>query len=447
MLRFILNSLMAVGAAMYTTLGLYACRAAPGASVDLPAANIPLEPKPAIVSILQSRPQDSLPLQQAIDLYLAANPGARINVQTVAGENDYRAALRVRLLSGERCDIFQVFSGQEARELSANLANLSDLSWISDAIANTAEPLGFNGGIYGLPHSVEAQGLLLNRDAFEAAGVIPGAINSLASLESAMEQLRAAVRESTQTDAFPQLGNITDFPIQDKSYLARTAGNILLTGEFENTADILAAREIKLANPTEDFFRLMMRYSPRDDWASRDGLSYSYQLERFANQEIALLLCSTADAAKILELNPALEGRLTLLPIMLPGDEHGRIYTSVPVWWAVGAHSEAPVQENAKRFLTWLYRSETGSVLTAARMGIASPWADTAKETANPVNSRMLALIEKGRSEPQLWREQPYDWGTGVLVPTFRSCFAGEIKWEDMLTALREEWALKMYGR
>ena len=448
MLKFTMNALLSVTAAMYTAVSLYACQPAPQVSVDVPAYDIPIEPEATIVNILQSRPADSLPLQQAIDLYATANSNVHINVKTVSGDSDYHVALRLQLLSGERCDVFQVFSGQEAREIAPYLADISDLEWIRNAAEQSAEPLMWNNSIYGLPYSLECYGLLLNRNIFETSGISISSLKSFADLESAMEAIRTEAREATLTDVFPKLRNITDFPIQDKRYLTDIVANVLLTSEFESTNDVLNAKEIKLPYGAEheELFRMMMRYSPRGDWAERDGLSYGYQLEAFANQEIALLLCSSADVDNILRINPALAGRLALIPVMLPDVDESKIYTGVPMWWAIGAHSTVPVQENAKRFLTWLYCSETGSVAIAARMGITSPWFDTAKETGNPVSRQMLTLIEKGYAEPQMWREYPYDWNADVFVPSFRSYFAGEQKWAEMLAEIREEWAMERYA-
>ena len=449
MLRFTMNALLSVSAMMYTALSLYACQPMPQVSVAAPVLHVPLESETAIVNILQSRPAASQPLQQAIDLYTAANPDAHVNVQTVAGDADYRVALRIRLLSGERCDIFQVFSGQEARELKPHLADLSALNWIKTAAAQSAEPLIFDSGVYGVPYSLEYQGLLLNRDIFEAAEISIPTINSFEALEASMKLLSEKTAEkATVTDSFPMLRNITDFPIQDKGYLAKIVTEIILSGEFEDIRSVISGGELKLpqGEACEDFFRLMMRYSPRGDWNERDGLSYAYQLEAFANQEIALLLCDAAGADKILELNPALVGRISLLPVMLPGEGADKIHVAPPMWWAIGAHSSPPVQESAKRFLTWLYRSESGSVVTAARLGLAAPWPDTAKESGNPLHSQMLALIDKNRFVPQIWSECPNGWGADILVPAFRSYFAGEREWEDMLAHVREEWALAAYS-
>ena len=444
MMRYAVQSLLSVFAMIYSLINLYACTALPRQAVDLPAEDVPIQSQKAIVNILQSRQDISLTLQQAVDLYRMANPGEYINVTTVGSAADYRVALRTRLLSGDRADVFHVFSGREARELSEHLADLSDLEWLPRAAEKTAEPLYFDGKYHGVPYSLECYGLLVNRDMFREAEISLTGIADYKGLEKAVEELAEAISEGKLSEDFPNLKTVTDFAVQDKAFLAQLASNIVLYGEFATPTDALLAEDLKLPHgaEAEKLFRMLMRYSPRGDWTSRDGLSHTAQLEDFAQGRTALLLCDLAGARQILALNPELEGKLSLLPVFLPGlEDGGAVLTGAPLWWTVNADSSEAVQHSAKKFLTWMYQSDSGAAVVAARFGAVSPWQETAKETGKSLDRQMLIWIDRGRTQPQSWREYPYDWGANSFADQFRAVFRGEKNWADMMQALRESWA------
>ena len=446
MSRFVFEAILSMFALMYTLVSLHACAVVPYAPAQIPVTGVPAAPgeNRAIVNILQSRPDISLPLQQAVYIYSSINPNALINVHTVAGASDYRIALRTRLLAGGRVDVFHIFSGQEARELSAHLEDLSSLAWVSGAVESLAEPVSFDGGVFGIPYSLEAHGLIANRNIFEVAGIPLMDVVDFESLEAAMYKLSDMISSGEITGQFPALRNVTDLPIQDRAYLGRVASGILLTGEFDNTAQAAVANNVNLPHgrSAEQFFHLMRRHSPAGDWTQRDGLSYLYQLEDFAAGHTAMLLSDMEGMLNILEMNPELEGRIELMPIPLPGVGRGGIHTGTPLWWAVNADSSDAAKQSAKDFLTWLYTSEQGSAIVAARFGALSAFPETAKETGLSIHRQMLFLSAAGHTAPQVWREAPAEW-PATFTEGLREWHTGQRPWEEMLIDLRELWAFR----
>jgi raffinose/stachyose/melibiose transport system substrate-binding protein len=317
-----------------------------------------------------------------------------------------------------------------------------------EAAEKTAEAVSFDGGVFGIPYSIESHALIANRDIFDAAGISLTAIENFEDLSETMAALAELISEGELAQELPALRTVTDFPIQDRAYLSRIASAVPFTGEFASAADAMTAAELSLPHgkAAEEFFLLMRRYSPRGDWTVRDGLTYLAQLENFANGRIAILLCDMDGMRRILEMNPALEGRIELMPIPLPDAGRGVIYTGTPLWWSINSASGDVTKDSAKDFLTWLYQSDAGSAIVAARFGAVSPYRDTAKETGLSVHRQMLSHINRGRSEPQIWREFPPDWGADVFVGNFRAWYAGEQRWETMLDRLPEGWHGLAFG-
>jgi len=442
MARFALEAILSVFALMYTLVSLHACAIPPYAPAQMPAHGVPITPggDRVVVNILQSRPEISLALQQAARMYMDLNPDTIINVHTVEGASEYRVALRKRLLADGRVDVFHVFSGQEARELSAHLEDLSPLPWVSGTMENLTEPVSFGSGVFGIPYSLEATGIIANRNIFEVAGIPLMDVRCFGSLTEAMDELSEMIASGEITQQFPALRNVTDFPIQDRAYLGRVASEILLAGEPSAQATAASNMILPHGEAAEQFFHLMRRHSPTGDWIERDGLSYLYQLESFAAGHTAMLLSDMDGMLRILGLNPDLEGRIELMPIPLPGEGRGGIHTGTPLWWAINANSSDAAKEAAKDFLTWLYTSEQGTTIMAARFGVLSAFPDTAKETGLSIHRQMIFLSEQGHTFAQTWREAPSEW-PGAFIDGLRAWYMGVQQWPDILVDLREIWA------
>ena len=445
MASFAGRALLTAFTMLYTLISLQACSVE---ELDQPVT-IPVEeqpvPKPGIVNILQSQESDGQALQQAIELYQASNPEVHINVQTVSSRSDYRIKLRSKLLSGEQVDIFHYFSGREARELAPYLEDLSCMDWVSGAADGTIDAVSFDGSIFGIPYALEGYGILVNRNIFEKAGIAIEDILTHEDLAAAFEALDRQIEGGTLSDDFPKLRYATHLPVQDKSYLGGYVADLLLSGQFCSPSEVYEINNINYPNEdaAKSFFEIMLRYGPKSEWEESEGLSWTAQVTAFSEESIGVLLGGSECYRQIVAENPGLEKRIAFLPIPLKDVSTSGIRMGATLYWGVSSASDEVSKNEAKRFLTWLYQSESGAVALASRFGVASPYIEMAKETGLSTHRQMLSYLDRGRALPIVWREFPADWGSGVFAPQFRAWITGDVEWEEMLTRCREGWAYR----
>jgi raffinose/stachyose/melibiose transport system substrate-binding protein len=446
MAYIVYKCLAIVLAALVTLLSVGSC-AATGDS--LPAAtaveDIPVEAKTETIHILQSQGEIGQSLQQAVDQYAAANPGVRFSVQTVAGDSNYSVALRARMLSGDRVDIFQVLHRGDVLELAPHLADLSGLDWVREAVPGTLDAVTVGNRIYGIPYSVEGLGLIVNGDIFEKANIYLGNIPTIAAMEEVFLKLQTMINDGDLGDILPELEAVTEFAAQDRDYLGSAVADVLLTDAYASPLEAYAADylELPLSDNVKEFVRIMALYSTCTSWAQLNDVTQNRQIEAgIAAGRVAVILQNAEVYRRIVAADPAMGEKLRLLPIPLGTDEAPRsaVYTGVPAYWVVNAAASDSAKDASLRFLTWLYQSDSGTALYAGRFGAISPYRAAAKDTGNPLHSQILRQLENGNTLPMLHTFAPSGWGETILAQNLRGYLAKELTWEDMLQANKEAW-------
>ena len=436
---------------LYTIVSLGSCAAPPPAMVYAIQVEVPMPvPTEQRLSILSAHGQASHSLLRAAQLYMHHHPDVLISVHTVGREHDYQTALRTRLLGGERVDLFHIFGYTDMIELHEHLEDISDLYWAREAIAGTLEPVSIGDQFFGLPHSVDGIGHIVNTRIFEMAEVSLADISSFDELEDAWRELREAITLGTvMRREFPLLESVTSLPGLCDEFLGRHLVDIALGGEFASASAAAGATSITYANNAAMglYVSLLARYTTHGrGWAMLVDITADEQVENgLAAERVAAILQSTEIYPRVIMLNPELEGHLRLAPVFLRGAERGVVYTHAPFYWAINSNSCEQSRALARDFLTWLYRSEEGARFLAEEMGILSPFRDTAANTDNPLHSQLLTFISRGQYLPRRHRETPPGWNTESFANALREYFTvRELEWQDVAARNMQDW---LHGR
>lgn len=106
-----------------------------------------------------------------IEEFEKLNPDIKIAAEFVQNAS-YMSGIKLRLLGGEKLDIFDVWSPslfEEIRRLSSNMyLELSDQALLEQYLPQTLEPVTIDGKVYGLPDVMHTDGLLYNKTLFES---------------------------------------------------------------------------------------------------------------------------------------------------------------------------------------------------------------------------------------------------------------------------------------
>lgn len=446
MLSTAFRVMLSIFTALYTFVVLGSCSLAlPPQPVEAVRQDIPKEPAVVALNILNSRREISQALQEAADLFLEGREEkASIRIQTVEGESSYRATLRAKLTAGEQVDLFHIFGYKDRMELEAYLEDLSSLPWAGDAIPFTLEAMTREEKLLGIPYSVDAVGLIVNRDIFEAAGIPLGEMADFEGLEESFQTLREQITLGELKEAYPNLEAVTQLPGQDYTFVGGQMADIALGGEFATAAQAAGATSVLMekSKAAGRYLDLMARYATNGrGWQKLPQVTHTMQVEEgLAAGRVVAIQQKVSVYARVAAVDQEVARQLRLLPIPLP-EEEGKIYAEVPAYWAVGAGASPESKALALEFLTWLYQSETGATILSSRFGIVSPYRETAVDTGVTLHKQMLGYIEQGAFLPRQHQEFPTDWVNRGFGEALRSYFTvRELTWGEAMEQAKKDW-------
>lgn len=435
LLKIILSSILAV---ILAFTGIIPVR-----QNDIPVMenvyDIPIEAETgAVINILNSKEDIAFDFQKLTEIYTSENPGVKITVQTISNPDDYRAAVRSRILSGDKLDLFHTFGSPDILELADNLEDLKSLG------ISTASPLDIGlpeDKSLAFPYSTNAIGIIANQHIFETNGININAVQSLEELDEAFKALWDIIKTEDLSETFPHLEAVTEFAASDKKYLAEVIQNIFLTDSFETKKSALSSEYITIpfAEDTETLLRSMAFYSTCSKWSELLGVSRRMQLEDgIAGGRIAAVIESSASCKRILTANPELEGKLTFLPI--PNGKEKNMYIYSPVYWSVNKNSREQDKKAAADFLSWVYSSKEGAEFFTGQMGEMLPFANEDIAYSSRIYNQISSYLEAGEFSPALFRETPMGIGEKKFALDLQDYFTLEKTFDIIAKEYINEW-------
>ena len=396
------------------------------------------------INVLKYRTNLVFELSKAYDLYTDESGGAvHFSMQTV-NETDYFFTLRSKLLSGEKVDLFTLSRMDEFHSLREFIQDLSGNEWVKEAYPDALGAIGEEGAVLGVPYSVEAVGFLFNQEIFDYADISVLEINSLDDLADIFSKLNEKIISGELSERFPELEAVTEFPALDRNFLDKCFADIVLSNTFKSASNAAFAetRSITAPQSAEEILKLMMRYSlSGNDWARAMNITNSMQLERFANYRVAVILQNTGAYRRILDINPMMKGRTSLVSVPLIDFETPVIYTGAPFYWAINAQSGAGA---AMDFLKWLYTSDSGAKYFADELQETSPFLDYAHDTGIVLHRQMLRYMRADMSMPQVHSGLPQN----LLAVNIQNYITERnVTWQDVIISCEEAWNADVTSR
>lgn len=266
--------------------------------------------------------------------------GIEVEIWGTTGD-DYMTQLKTKLANNQGPTIFSCAGDSELEDIKGYCLDVSDIGWIDQIADGMLDSItGEDGGIYGIPYTVEGFGIVYNKDLTDAT--------KFTSIQDLEDEIKAQ-----------EANGINGFELSQETYFL--IGHILntpfaLQDDPDAFVDQVAAGEVKMADNEifQEFadFLVFLRENCQNP------------LEQNYDGEIGDL--ATGKAAMIHQGNWA--GTLFeddyeftdvgLAPFPLAGNDC--VAVAVPNFWTISTQATEAEQNAAKEFLTWLYTSETG---------------------------------------------------------------------------------------
>jgi len=385
------------------------------------------------VDIFQFKVEFQDQFTKLADEYLQKNPTVELSIETVGGGDDYGAALRDRFASGDEPAIFNVGGLQDVKDWMQYLAPLNELDVTAKAFPGVLDGVTLDGNVYGIPYNQEGYGLIYNGVMFEKASIDPASITSYEALVTAVTKLDSMKAQLGIEAVFA-------FPVKETWVTGLHLSNVALSQEFKDVNYAFEATTVQFnrASGLKKLVDLQNRYSVQPTLS----LDYSQQVEQlFASGKVAMIQQGNWAYGSIAGVNSDIAANTGLVPLPIDGGVGDSIPVGVPMYWGVNKNLSPSVVREAKKFLNWMYTSETGKryVLEEFKFIPAYQGYDISKVT-DPLTRDILDFSGRGKTLPWVFMGYPTGWGMNILGVDIQKYVAGKMSWDELIQNSRTEW-------
>lgn len=400
------------------------------------------------LNIFQFKVEAAKELKNAANDYMKENPKVKIEVETVGGGDDYGAALKTKFQSGSEPAIFNVGGPQDVKDWDNKLEDLSDQSWLNDALDGTLDGVKVEGKTYGIPFDLEGYGLVYNKRIFKAAGIDPSKITSYESLEEAVKTLDKKIKAGDLKKEFPKLESVFEFPAKATWITGLHTSNAVLGQEFKTSMEAYKTKKLEFKN-NEAYKKLIdiqANYSPNSkNKAKLNAVDYANQLEEgLAVERVAIIQQGNWVYGAVKNIDEKVAENLDILPVPVVNGKEDCIPVGVPMYWAINKNKDKKIKDAAKDFLKWLYTSDKGKDYVVNKFFFISPFKGYDNFQPKDALGKAIVRYQKaGKTTPWVFMGYPTAWGMDVLGTNVQKYLAGKMSWDEFVKDAKEQWEKK----
>ncbi len=342
--------------------------------------------------------------------------GVDVEVWGTTGD-DYLQQLKTKLSNNQGPTIFSLAPGSESVELKNYIAPLDDLSIVPDVAAGMADEI--DGKTVGIPYTLEGFGVVYNDSLIDPSKVT----DKEAFITMLKEQKEAGINGfSLSQESYFLIGHIlnTPFALQadPETYVNELiAGNVTMqdTPEFQEFAEIMEAVREYTPNPLE--------------------VNYDKETGDFATEKSASIHQGNWCYSMFTDYEVGFD--MGIMPLPIKGND--KLAVSVPACWYVSSQAAEGEVAEAKKFIEWLYTSETGERYLTEEFGFIPVVSTMESKNLDPLSQSVADYAAEGKTIG--WAMNAY-WPSGIvdvyLVPVVQEFFTSDMSGTEFLEKLTE---------
>ncbi len=425
------------------------------AEAETPAAEEPAAEAPAAsadggkVYYLNFKPEVDTQWQEIAAAY-TAETGVEVKVVTAAS-GTYEEVLRSEIAGTDAPTLFQIngpVGYQNWKDYCLDLTNSELYNALSDkGLAVT----GADGGVYGVPYTVEAYGIIYNDAIMQAYFATDGAkaasvdeINSFAKLKEVVEDMTAKKDDLGIQGVFASTSLLPDEDWRWQTHLA----NVPVYYEYkDNNVSDMAEITFKYSDNFKNIWDLYINNS-----TCAPGLlgskAVTDSMAEFALGQCAMVQNGNWAWGQIsdVEGNTVKEEDVKFMPIYagIAGEENQGLCTGTENFWCVNSQASEADQKATLDFVNWMISSDAGKDYMVNSLGNAAPFStfgDDEKPT-DPLAKEMFRYMENGKNSVT-WNFTTFpsqafkdDFGAALL----EYC-NGNMTWDEVKDLVVSRWA------
>ncbi|TDG00513.1 extracellular solute-binding protein [Paenibacillus piri] len=387
--------------------------------------------KNVTLKMFQFKVEIAEPLAKLAAEYEKANPGVKIQIDTVGGGSDYGAALMAKFNSGDKPDIFNNGGFSDLDKWIEHLEDLSDQPWVKDMVTVAKEPMTKDGKLYGQPLNLEGYGFLYNKDLFAQAGIT--------ELPKTLSQLDAAAQKLQAKGITPFVNGYGEWWVLGNHFVNlpfayQPDSNAFIDGLNKGSAKIpgnaVFDNWVKL-------FDLQLKYGNKNPLQT----DYKTQVTEFATGKAAMTQQGNWTQLQITQTNPNIKVGFLPMPISDDAAANDKLPVGVPNNWVINKNS--PNKEEAKKFLNWLVTSDIGKkYITEQFKFIPAFTTITADESIlGPLAADIMKYSKENKTLSWNWFKFPGgEASSKKFAATMQAYVAKQKTKEQMLDEFQKTW-------
>lgn len=375
--------------------------------------------------------------------------GVEVKVVTAAGGN-YESTLKSEIAKTDAPTLFQIngpIGYQSWKDYCADLKDSEFYAALSDkSLAITGE----DGGVYGVPYTIEGYGIIYNDAIMQKYFATSGAkaasvdeINSFDKLKEVVEDMQAKKEELGIQGVFASTSLL---PGEDWRWQTHLADLPVYAEYEEKGVDDLDELAFTYSDNFKNIFDLYLNNSTTDPkMLGSKGVNDS--MAEFALGQAAMVQNGNWAWGQIAEVsgNVVKAEDVKFLPIYagLKDEADQGLCVGTENYFCINKQASEADQKASLDFVKWLISDETGKDYMTNKLGNIAPFTTFSdnEKPSDPLAQNLLAYMESGKTSiPWVFTTFPSQTFKDNFGSALLEYAQGTMTWEDVKATVIDQW-------
>lgn len=375
--------------------------------------------------------------------------GVKVKVVTAAGGN-YESTLKSEIVKSDAPTLFQINGPIGYQAWKDYCADLSDTQFYQALSDKELAIKGEDGGVYGVPYTMEGYGIIYNLEImnryFATTGAVVGSIeeiNNYATLKAVVEDMQSKKEELGIRGVFASTSLLPSEEWRWHTHLA----NLPVYAEYQANG-VTDMQEISFAfqENFKNIFDLYLQNSTTEPkMLGSKGVNDS--MAEFALGQCAMVQNGNWAWGQIAEVsgNVVKAENIGFLPIYmgLEGEENQGLSVGTENYFCINSQASEADRKASADFVYWLISSPTGKDYMVNQLGNVAPFTTFTEEEkpADPLAKSMLKMMESGKvSIPWIFTTFPSQTFKDYFGSALLEYAQGTMEWNGVVSVVQEQW-------
>lgn len=375
--------------------------------------------------------------------------GVKVKVVTAAGGN-YESTLKSEIVKSDAPTLFQVNGPVGYQAWKDYCADLSDTRFYQALSDKELAIRGEDGGVYGVPYTMEGYGIIYNREImnryFATTGAKAGSIEEMKdfeTLKAVVEDMQSKREELGIKGVFASTSLQPGEEWRWHTHLA----NLPVFAEYQKNgvADMQELGFVFQQNYKNIFDLYLWNSTTEPKMLGSKGVNDS--MAEFALGQCAMVQNGNWAWGQIGEVsgNVVKAEDIGFLPIYmgLEGEENQGLCVGTENYFCINSQVSEADRKATEDFVYWLISSPTGKDYMVNKLGNVAPFTTFTEEEKpmDPLAKSMLKTMESGKASiPWVFTTFPSQTFKEAFGSALLEYAQGTMNWEEVVAMVQEQW-------